>query len=365
MNFRRRMKNVMTIVACLAVTTLFLYCNDKKDKDEIEDDEIEKESIPVLTTNAASQITCTTATLGGAITDAGMPAYTERGVCYATTKNPTIENNQIEIEGKSIGNFSVKVEALTVNTTYYVRAYAINEAGTVYGNEVSFTTLPSPEIEMIFVEGGTFMMGSPEGVGIIDERPQHQVTLSSFNIGKYEVTQSQWEVVMGSNPSTLKTGDNYPVESVSWYDVEEFIVKLNALTGKNYRLPTEAEWEYAARGGNKSNNYIYSGSDNSDDVAWHWNNSDGTYHQVGTKLPNELGIYDMSGNVYEWCYDWAGSYTTEAQTDPTGYPAVRPWRIFRGGTWHYAPASCRVAYRGFTSPDERQDGLGFRLALVN
>ena len=167
--------------------------------------------------------------------------------------------------------------------------------------------------KMVKVQGGTFTMGATAeqgGVVTSDEKPAHEVTLSSFSIGQTEVTQELWEAVMGSNPSYWK-GSKLPVEQVSWNDCQEFVKKLNALTGQKFRLPSEAEWEYAARGDSQSRGYKYSGSNNIDDVAWYDGNSDKT-HAVATKQPNELGIYDMSGNVLEWCQDWYGNYTEGA-----------------------------------------------------
>ena len=214
-------------------------------------------------------------------------------------------------------------------------------------------------IEMIFVEGGTFSMGSRASDAYDNESPTHSVTLSSYYIGKYEVTQAQWRAVMGSNPSYF-TGDNLPVEQVSWKDIQAFIKKLNAQTGKNYRLPTEAEWEYAARGGNQSKGYKYSGSNTIDDVAWYDNNSSSTTHPVGEKAPNELGIYDMSGNVYEWCQDWFDSYSADSQTNPTG-PSSGSNRVLRGGSWNSSAGCCRVSYRNHNFPVSWSNRYGFRL----
>ena len=226
---------------------------------------------------------------------------------------------------------------------------------------------PEPDInvggfDMVFVAGGTFTMGATAEQGSdaeSDEKPTHSVTVSDFYIGKYEVTQAQWKAVMGSNPSNFQ-GDNLPVEKVSWNDIQEFIQKLNAQTGKKFRLPTEAEWEYAARGGNQSKGYKYSGSNSISEVAWYDGNS-GT-HPVGQKTPNELGIYDMSGNVYEWCQDWYGSYSSEAQTNPTG-PSSGSSRVLRGGSWHSLARNCRVSYRNDRYPDNRSSYYGFRLAM--
>ncbi len=218
---------------------------------------------------------------------------------------------------------------------------------------------------MVYVEGGTFMMGgtADQGSDAHDlEKPLHQVTLSAFYIGKYEVTQTEWQAVMGTNHSAVK-GANLPVENVSWNDSQEFIRKLNELTGRNFRLPTEAEWEYAARGGNKSKGYKYSGSNTIDDVAWYKENYDYLFRPVGTKRPNELGIYDMSGSVCEWCQDWYGRYSSSSQTNPTG-PAIGEYKILRGGDVLWGAEYCRVSHRSFTRPDEKRTGyFGLRLVL--
>ena len=216
---------------------------------------------------------------------------------------------------------------------------------------------------MIKVDGGTFTMGAtPEQENPHQfEEPTHQVTLSSYYIGETEVTQELWKAVMGNNPSNFK-GDNLPVEKVSWEDCQTFIGKLNGLTGKRFRLPTEAEWEYAARGGKRSNHTQYSGSSNIDDVAWYSGNSGSKTHPVKTKKPNEFGLYDMSGNVNEWCQDWYGSYSSNAQTNPTG-PDSGSGRVNRGGGWFSLERGCRSSNRVCISPGRRNYGLGFRLAL--
>jgi formylglycine-generating enzyme required for sulfatase activity len=212
------------------------------------------------------------------------------------------------------------------------------------------------EPEMILVEGGTFQMG---GNRYDDEKPIHKVTLSAFSIGKYPITQAQWKAVMGTNPSHFK-GDDLPVETVSHDDIQEFFRKLNQLTGKTYRLPTEAQWEFAARGGNKSKGFEYSGSNNVNDVAWFGENSGGKTHSVGKLAANELGIYDMSGNLWEWCADWYDSYSSAAVTNPTG-AATGTFRVLRGGSWNGASVRCRVAHRGFNSPSYRIRNFGFRV----
>jgi formylglycine-generating enzyme required for sulfatase activity len=231
------------------------------------------------------------------------------------------------------------------------------------------------EPEMVKVEGGTFVMGCSAEQGndcSDDEKPAHSVTVSSFQIGKYEVTQAQWKAVMGTdirkqrdkeNPSwsLYGEGDNYPVYYVSWDEAQEFISRLNKATGKNYRLPTEAEWEYAARGGASSKGYKYSGSNNPDEVAWYSHNSEGS-SPVGAKKANELGIHDMSGNVWEWCQDWNGDYSASSQQNPKGVNNGSD-RVLRGGGWSYNAIRCRVANRGDNSPGERSISLGFRVVL--
>ena len=232
------------------------------------------------------------------------------------------------------------------------------------GSVITIHVKDGVSIEMVKVEAGSFNMGAtPEMENPYeDEKPVHRVTLTNnYYVGKYEVTQALWQAVMGSNPSSFK-GYDLPVEKVSWNDCQDFISKLNAMTGKRFRLPTEAEWEYAARGGKKSRGYQYSGSNTLGDVAWYSDNSGKKTHAVGTKQPNELGIYDMTGNVWEWCQDWYGSYSSSPQTNPTG--AVRgSCRVGRGGSWGNSARYCRSSYRGYITPGDRFNRLGLRLVL--
>ena len=232
--------------------------------------------------------------------------------------------------------------------------------------------------EMVFVEGGTFGMGcsdEQENDCEDNEKPAHQVTVNSFYIGKFEVTQIQWETIMGTtvhqqrdkfntNWPVRGVGDDYPMYYVSWYEIMDFISRLNAATGKQYRLPTEAEWEFAARGGNNNNGYKYSGSNTINDVAFYDMNSGKATHKVGSKSPNELGIYDMSGNVWEWCSNWYGKsyYSNSPEIDPQG-PSIGMHRIIRGGGWDNNSSSCRSVFRSSNSPDSRGSGIGFRLAI--
>ncbi|MDY3062542.1 MAG: bifunctional serine/threonine-protein kinase/formylglycine-generating enzyme family protein [Bacteroidaceae bacterium] len=242
----------------------------------------------------------------------------------------------------------------------------------IVGDDKVFT-VGDVEFVMKPVVGGTFTMGAtPEQQDPYDrEKPTHQVTLSSYYIGETEVTQALWTAVMGNTVEqiaeangreTWGVGKDYPTYDISWNDCQEFISKLNSLTGQKFRLPTEAEWEYAARGGNKSKGYQYSGSNNFDDVAWYGYNSVDKTHPVKTKQPNELGIYDMSGNVSEWCQDRYGSYSSGSQTNPKG-PSTGSDRVIRGGSLGSFARDCRSAYRYNCTPGDRYPDLGLRLVL--
>ena len=232
---------------------------------------------------------------------------------------------------------------------------AVEGSRTFTVNGVKFTMVP--------VEGGTFTMGATSEQGSDAEeyeKPAHKVTLSDYYIGQTEVTQALWKAVMGSNPSDSK-GDNLPVEQVSWDDCQVFIQNLNQLTGKQFRLPTEAEWEYAARGGRKSRGYKYAGGNNIGLVAWCGDNSGNRTHTVATKQANELGVYDMSGNVEEWCSDWYDGYQSSSQSDPQR-PSLGSCRVNRGGSCYCNAGDCRVSYRFFGTPDFRYNDLGLRLS---
>ena len=240
-----------------------------------------------------------------------------------------------------------------------------NSRSSGYNSEIETFTVHGVAFKMVRVAGGTFQMGATSEQGsdaYDDETPVHSVTLSDYYIGQTEVTQELWQAVMGSNPSYFKGDNRRPVESVSWDDCQEFIEKLNRLTGKNFRLPTEAEWEYAARGGSKSRGYKYSGSNNPDAVAWYDDNSGGKTHPVAQKQSNELGLYDMSGNVIEWCQDWYGDYSSNSQTNPTG-ASKGSFHVLRGGFWYFNVGFVRVSIRGGNTPDDRINVRGLRLAL--
>ena len=247
------------------------------------------------------------------------------------------------------------------------------EAGDLeYGLNAQATTL-------IYVEGGSFMMGSDDCDIYYFQQPIHEVSVSSFYISKYQITQNEWQEVMGSNPSWFR-GDKLPVEQISWYDAIEYCNKRSIKeglkpcysgSGKNiscdwtangYRLPTEAEWEYAARGGKKSKGYKYSGSNDINEVAWYGSNSSDKTHPVGEKQANELGIYDMSGNVWEWCWDWYSIdyYSKSPRSNPRG-PSSGEFRVLRGGSWYYNGNDCRVANRRLNNPDDGDYSYGLRI----
>lgn len=283
---------------------------------------------------------------------------------------------RIIVDGKELGTTPLtavvgfghhSVSAMRGGDIIDVRDLDITSAGaplTMAFSDFNQTfTVNGVQFTMVAVEGGTFTMGatSEQGSDALDfEKPAHQVTLSDYYIGQTEVTQSLWKAVMGSNPSNYK-GDNLPVEQVSWDECQVFIQKLNQLTGKQFRLPTEAEWEYAARGGRKSRGYKYAGGNDIGLVAWYKGNSGNETHPVATKQANELGIYDMSGNVWEWCSDWYGDYQSSSQSDPQG-PSSGFFRVSRGGSYYCNAGICRVSYRCNCAPVGRYCDLGLRLS---
>lgn len=227
---------------------------------------------------------------------------------------------------------------------------------------------------MVLVKGGTFTMGATEDQGDdtdSDEVPTHLVTLSDYYIGETEVTQQLWTAVMGEGPIPYD-GDQHPMKNLSYDDCILFIRKLNEMTGRHFHLPTEAQWEFAARGGNRSGHFMFAGSDDIDKVGWYADNSwnqgkkspDFGNHPVGSKKPNELGIYDMSGNVWEWCHDYYSKYTPEHQKDPSGLDnSSASFRVNRGGSWDYIATSSRISNRRNRTPDFRNFNLGMRLAM--
>lgn len=245
------------------------------------------------------------------------------------------------------------------NTKRKERGQLENRNDSVVNNLVS---------EMVLIKGGTFTMGATlEQHGAeMDAYPAHEVTITDYYLSKYEVTQELWLAVMGENPSHFHGDIKHPVEMVSWDDCQSFIAKLNQMTGMNYRLPTEAEWEFAALGGNNSKYYMYSGSDMITDVAWFFRNSQISTHSIASKAPNELGLYDMSGNVWEWCQDGFYKFDNVSEMNPLHQPnGTLQMRIIRGGGYNNEANFCRIPYRNHDTPDKKSDNLGFRLAATS
>ena len=304
-------------------------------------------------------------------------------------KTPGLEVKEIfNRVGADVARASNRTQIPAVYNQFFDHAYLGSRPSAVAAPTPAPQPAPAPVVQpaatpqrpipanFVRVEGGTFQMGSNSGIS--NEKPVHSVTVKGFYMGKYPVTQKEWFEVMGTNPSNFK-GDNLPVESVSWFDAVEYCNKRSIKEGltpaysgsgnnitcnwnaNGYRLPTEAEWEYAAKGGNRDPMvYEYSGSNSVDTVAWYTSNSSST-KPVGTKAPNSLGLYDMSGNVWEWCWDWYGSYPSGPQTDPRGASSGSD-RVIRGGSWGGAAQYVRSALRGSNTPSNRGYYLGFRLA---
>jgi formylglycine-generating enzyme required for sulfatase activity len=274
------------------------------------------------------------------------------------------------------------IQYVTSKTTYYMvvdlpnatHSQSIKESNSIDSSlaRENFTDLIDTKVinvketsfTMVYVKGGTFIMGASsvqdEYAGK-NEFPSHNVTLSDYYIGKFEVTQKLWKAVMNNNPSKY-VGDDRPVDSVSWNDCITFIERINALTGLSFSLPTEAQWEYAAKGGVFAEVFLYSGSDKAGSVAWFSKNTKATKN-TGLKQPNALGLFDMSGNVGEWCMDYYGLYTNDSQENPTG-PDTGTIRVTRGGDWYSDESKCRTSYRTGASPTGKYDDMGFRLVLI-
>ncbi len=391
----KKKRNIWTTPLLLMGMLLMLTNSCKKD----DNNNNPTGQIPVLTTTAVSNITQTTANCGGNITSDGGATVTVRGVCWSTNQNPTIADSKTT-DGTGAGSFTSNITGLTGGTIYYVRAYATNSAGTGYGSAMSFTTI---NIAMVNIPAGAFTMGSPTSeVNRQSDETQFQVTLSAFRMSKYEITNAQYAAFLnaksiGSNgiyaagayPTQIlidvSSGsydwglhysggqwvpvvgyENHPVIEVTWYGATEFA------TFSGGTLPTEAQWEYACRAGtatpfntgacltNAQANYYWAIPYNT------CTNTNTTYpgrtQAVGSYAPNAFGLYDMHGNVFEWCSDTYGTYPTTAQTNPTGATTGSD-RVNRGGCWNYNAQICRSADRRNSAPDYSSNLIGFRLVL--
>ena len=279
---------------------------------------------------------------------------------------PKVSPPVATVEPEKVVQEIVKESPIAIEAPIIAVKEPIIAVYTTVQTEVETVLTPSVQTDfdfepaMVFVEGGTFLMGSSNGQA--REKPIHEVTLDAFYLGKYPVTQREWLAVMSDNPSHFKNNDNRPVENLCWDDAQEYIAALNAKTGKKYRLPTEAEWEYAARGGNQSKGFKYAGSDILSEVAWFDKNAGNKTHPVGEKKPNELGLYDMCGNVWEWCNDVYGDYPTEAVTNPKG-ASTGSYHVNRGGSFNFAASYARPKYRCYDPANNIFNGLGFRIAM--
>jgi len=355
-------------------------CSDGDDNDEPEPPVPPvNASLPEVKTLEASDVTESMATLSGEVISDNGYRVIERGFIYATSENPVMENATKVVCERGTGEYSETLRNLTHNTRYYFRAYATNSQGTAYGDVLSFSTLPKNVLNvnvngvvmtMVLVEGGTFTMGaeSSDNEAQSYEKPAHNVTLDSYYIGLCEVSQEVWEAVVNGHVPTLEENPNWnterfmPKAMVSYNECVEFIAKLNEITGMEFSLPTEAQWEYAARGGKNSLNYKYAGSNDIESVCWYYDNALSNVAMVGSKAPNELGLFDMCGNVNEWCADWYDYYSSDDQTNPVG-PDSGKMRVMRGGSVINTYDMCRITHRFGGEPKSHFFFVGFRLAL--
>ncbi|MBR5862018.1 MAG: SUMF1/EgtB/PvdO family nonheme iron enzyme, partial [Bacteroidales bacterium] len=388
----KRINFLMLCVLAVVSSLTFFGCNkveQPKPDDPIvqpepdpDPDPVPEISAPVVATGEVTDVTENSAATSFTITSDGGAAITACGIVWDEEANPTEDlPTKVTFDGTET-SYTAQLTDLDPSTTYYYRAYAINEAGTAYGEEYSFTTgtattmtvdVNGITIELALVEGGTFTMGAtPDLIALYDkydadEVPAHEVTLGTYYMGKYEVTQALWIEIMGANPSQIIRDNNCPVDGMSYLQCLQFIEKLNERTGLNFNLPTEAQWEYAARGGNKSKGYLYSGSNDATEVGWVMENmSTFGQHPGGEKAPNELGIYDMTGNVNEWCYDFYGAYPEEPQTNPSGAAISSSYSLYvvRGGAYSCESARwCRNTKRQSYPENFAQMDIGFRLVL--
>ena len=359
----KKLRNLLNMVMLAMLTIGLCSCpKDGNERDEAPRLEVSPENIS-LDSNGEGTLSISTngmwsiSTASDWLTFSTMSGVGSSSVTVRAANNSTSDRTAIvTIKCESISRQVVVTQTGTPETP--------SEPQNPTDSSIQAINVAGVSFNMVRVDGGTFWMGATaEQVDDADswEKPVHQVTLSTYYIGETEVTQELWNIVMGSNPSHF-SGNKRPVEAVSWNDCQDFIAKLNQMTDQKFRLPTEAEWEFAARGGTKSKGCKYAGSNTIDDVAWYYDNSNSTTHDVGTKQANELEIYDMSGNVGEWCQDWYGGYSSSAQTSPSG-PSTGSDRVIRGGSWGNLAEYSRVSSRSYSWLTNTNISLGLRLAL--
>ena len=326
-------------------------------------DPLELERVAFLQTREVTYDTQTgIAYVEAELFDLGEGPVIDHGHVWGINENPTLEDSKFSLGmADSLGTYVSFIQDLEVRESYFVRAFLTNSNGTFYSDPVVFSIPLLLDIDWVFVEGGSYVMGNNNAEDG-DERPAHNVLVNDFFIGKYEITQREWIKTMGNNPSRNDFCEDCPVENVSWEDTQEFLETIQNRLGESWRLPTEAEWEYAAKGGKNKDSFVFSGSSNIGQVAWFDMNSGLSTRPVGAKQPNSLGIFDMSGNVFEWCSDWYGEkyYEESLENNPMG-PIIGAERVLRGGSFDNAQIFARVTDRFKDQPDTRLFKYGFRV----
>ena len=319
--------------------------------------------VPSVSTNQVSAIELTTAEAGGNITSNGGESIVRCGVCWDVNPNPTTSLATKIVLNYTTPSFTCDLSGLNYSTVYHIRAFAVNSKGVAYGEDRTFNTKTMPEMAMTSIVGGTFQMGSSNGFS--NEMPVHTVTLSNFKMGTKEVTVELWNAVMPSSENRNEL-NNLPISGISLNDAMEFLNRLALATNKNYRLPTESEWEYVAGEGSGVRTLYATGTNDSASFverAWYAVNSDNMIHPVATLAPNKLGIYDMGGNVLEWCSDWYGDYSSATTVNPKGATSGTK-KVLRGGSFADPAANCRTSIRQYLAPNQLNSQTGFRIALT-
>lgn len=340
---------IQAILTLLILVFITISCSNQ--------DELQTKDIITVDANS---ITVTSARIESFLTGYSASEVTRCGICWSLNASPTLADSVTDGELYK-EQFFITLSNLRPGSTYHIKAFVQLGQEVVYGPERSFKTAEIPDIEMKNIAGSTFQMGNAL---IPTESPVHIVSLSAFSMSATEITQSAWTAIMGSNPSSF-IENMRPVEYVSYVEILEFISILNHVSGKSYRLPTEAEWEFAAKGGADTTT-IWSGTSIADSLAnfgWFSSESNGQTHVVATKRPNKLGLYDMSGNVWELCSDHYESYTSTAQTNPTGPVSTQDMYVIRGGAWNSPGSLCTKSSRSFNYSNDKKYTAGFRLAM--